>query len=67
VFAGLRDDPFFFDLQGFQDTLATATVAFTGADALAGLNASAIVFEMDSATLVGNGHNISAWATTGRK
>lgn len=65
--AGKKDDPFFFDLQGFQDTLATGTLSFTGTDGLAGLNASAIVFEIDSAALVGDGHTISIWATTARK
>ena len=28
VYAGLRDDPFFFDLQGFRETLAMATLRF---------------------------------------
>jgi hypothetical protein len=40
VFAGQRDDPFFFDLIGFNRSLA-----FTGADTFEGLNVSAIVLQ----------------------
>jgi hypothetical protein len=62
AFAGLRDDPFFFDFPGFRATLATfasdgpngslqfASVqsAFSkGRDGFAGRNASIIVFEME--------------------
>ncbi|MEE2829831.1 MAG: DUF4331 family protein [Myxococcota bacterium] len=52
VWAGAADDPFFFDLQGFTDTLANTAdatdatdIAFTATDALAGANVTAIVFE----------------------
>lgn len=72
VFAGLRDDPFFFDLQGFSETLDTGSLQFaslsTGArDSLAGTNATAIVLEMDLAAARGAGSNIRLWATTARK
>lgn len=67
VWAGMRDDPFFFDAVGYGDTLATGSVAFTGDDFFAGLNALAIVLEFDTATTVGDAHQIQTWATTGRK
>ena len=57
VQAGLFDDPFFFDLAGFQNGLN-----FTGDDAFAGANVSAIVFEVPSSDL--GGPNISVWART---
>jgi hypothetical protein len=47
VFAGLRDDPFFFDLQGLEDSLATSSQQFDRTrDSFAGTNATAIVLEM---------------------
>lgn len=66
VVGGHFDDPFFFDLQGFQDTLATGDLSFDGTrDFVALKNTSAIVFEFDAAAL--NSPTFSAWATTGRK
>ena len=55
--AGVFDDPFFFDLAGFNDGLN-----FTGDDTLAGANVSAIVLEVPSSTL--GGSNIGVWART---
>ncbi|MFV8750297.1 DUF4331 family protein [Nannocystaceae bacterium ST9] len=66
VFAGLRDDPFFFDLDGFKATLMTGTVMFdSNNDHFAGTNVTSIVVEMDVAS-VGT-EDIQLWATTGRK
>ncbi len=49
VFAGLRDDPFFFDLTGFRETLATGALAFDAdRDFFAGTNVLAIVLRMDA-------------------
>ena len=62
VKAGLFDDPFFFDLAGFQDGLN-----FTGADAFAGADVSAIVLEVPSKELrdrESNSPNIGVWART---
>lgn len=60
AWAGLADDPFFFDLSGFQDGLD-----FTGDDTLAGANVSAIVLELPSDFLTGGDDpNIGVWATT---
>ena len=55
--AGTFDDPFFFDLAGFQNGFA-----FTGADFFAHHNTSAIVLEVPSAEL--GGPNISVWVRT---
>lgn len=54
---GVFDDPFFFDLAGFNDGLN-----FTGEDTLAGANVSAIVLEIPSTDL--GGPNIGIWART---
>ncbi|QEG34386.1 DUF4331 family protein [Bythopirellula goksoeyrii] len=56
VRADVFDDPFFFDLNGFNNGLA-----FTGDDFFAGLNTNAIVLEVPSSDL---GGNIGVWATT---
>lgn len=68
VWTGLRDDPFFFDLQGFQDTLMTGTLSFDGTrDSFAGANITSIVIEMPEAAVVGAGTTFSIWATTAKQ
>jgi hypothetical protein len=57
VRAGLFDDPFFFDLVGFNNGFT-----FTGADTFAGANVSAIVLEVPSANL--GAQNVGVWART---
>lgn len=57
VYAGVFDDPFFFDLNGFNDGLN-----FTGDDTLAGANVSAIVLEVPNSSL--GGPDIGVWART---
>lgn len=57
--AGLFEDPFFFDLNGFNDGFN-----FTGSDFFAGLDVSAIVVEVPSSSLGAN--NLGVWATTSR-
>ncbi|HSL41986.1 MAG TPA: DUF4331 family protein [Anaerolineales bacterium] len=61
LFAGVMDDPFFFDLNGFlnQDFCAPGE---TRPNFFAGLNISAIVLEVPSAWLGSN--NIGVWART---
>ena len=70
VFAGLRDDPFFFDLVAFNETKATLVPAFTnpGDNFFAGLNTLAIVLGIDSRALTRNGQApvLSVWASTAR-
>lgn len=55
VTAGVYDDPFFFDLNGFNNGLN-----FTGVDFFAGANVSAIVLEVPRATLPSSNISISA-------
>ncbi len=63
---GVFEDPFFFDFQGFQDTLASGAVMFQSTrDSFAGKNVNAIVFEMDGAAL--GSATFKLWATSGRK
>ena len=78
VFAGPRDDPFFFDLVGFQNFLAGPFVPASGlrpagespADAFAGTNVSSIVIELPIAALTGEATSdtgtIRAWTSTAR-
>jgi hypothetical protein len=78
VYAGLKDDPFFFDLDGFRDTLTTGDLAFCSVDpacpggmaprdSLAGTNATAVVIEVNTADLLMDGSTrFQTWATTGR-
>ena len=63
VFAGQRDDPFFFDFVGFARTLS-GSATFTGTDSFAGFNVSAIVVELPSALVLGDGSVLNVWATT---
>ena len=62
VWAGLADDPFFFDSTGFADTIASETLAFDPTrDSLAGTNVTAIVLEAPLFSPL-----MKTWATTGR-
>ena len=56
---GTFDDPFFFDLNGFNDGFN-----FTGDDFFAGLNVSAIVIEVPNSQLNGDSSNISVHSRT---
>ena len=67
IFTGLRDDPFFFDLGGFTDTLATGTLSFDPTrDFFAGSNVYSIVLEMPLQAALGVGNSLNVWATTAR-
>lgn len=64
AWAGLRDDPCFFDLEGFTETVTTSALAFDSTrDSFAATNVSAIVLEMDTATAAPEG-TIHLWAST---
>jgi hypothetical protein len=67
VFAGPRDDPFFFDLGAYQAVLAGTAAGFDdpGTDTFAGTNAMAFVVEVPKSQL-GTG-SINIWATSNRK
>lgn len=67
VRAGLFDDPFFFDLQGFRETRNTGTLRFNNQrDFFLTQNDTAIVIQIPR-TLIENGsHTIDIWGTTAR-
>lgn len=68
VWTGLRDDPFFFDLQGFGETASSGTLSFNSSrDFFAGKNITALVLEMPMAAALGAGTSINVWATTAKK
>lgn len=75
LYAGLRDDSFFFDLQGFQDVLAGTHMLSSihmDRDSFAGMNTPVIVVEFPTSALTRNTHAIGSatgyrvWASTSR-
>jgi hypothetical protein len=77
IFAGLRDDPFFFDLTGFQQFLAKPTIPVAGlraidggkpTDTFAGTNILAIVIEAPITLVVpsANSGTLHIWVSTQR-
>ncbi|NVB36700.1 DUF4331 family protein [Pseudenhygromyxa sp. WMMC2535] len=67
VFAGQRDDPFFFDLDGYAETLDTEELMLDPEnDSFAGTNADAIVLEFSAAELLGDATSFQTWVTTAR-
>jgi len=73
LYAGLRDDAFFFDLTGFQTTLMTGTLSFTGADFFANKNTPVIVLEFPTSAITRSTHALPAsgnvirvWGSTSR-
>ena len=67
VFAGPRDDPFFFDLDQFKSILAGTASSFNnpGVDHFAGTNVMSVVIEVPKSKL-GTGP-INVWANSNRK
>ena len=67
VRAGLFDEPFFFDLQGFKDTVASGHLMFNNKrNFFAGQNDTAIVIEIPSDRLNNAGHVLNIWGSTAR-
>ncbi len=66
VFAGVRDDPFFFDLVQFKHVVAGEASSFNnpGADTFAGFNLLAIVIELPK-SLLGTSQ-LRVWGTTSK-
>lgn len=65
--AGLFDDPFFFDLQGFRETRQTGELAFDShRNFFAGQNLTAIVIQMPRSAIENGDHPVDIWATTAR-
>lgn len=69
VFAGPRDDPFFFDLTQFKKILAGTATGFNnpGTDTFAGTNVLSIVVEVPVALLNASNGKINIWAETKKK
>ena len=68
VFAGPRDDPFFFDLVRFRQVIAGTASSFNnpGNDTFAGTNVLGIVVEVPKSMLGSNG-TINVWAESKKK
>jgi hypothetical protein len=66
VFAGPRDDPFFFDLMQFKHIIAGDTTAFRnpGTDSFAGSDVLSLVVELPSGML--GATSVGVWGTTNR-
>jgi hypothetical protein len=65
--AGLRSDPFFFDLVGFRPTLTTGDLSLVNDRGFfANKNSSAIVLEFPLPVTLGAGNSLQVWATTAR-
>jgi len=67
AFVGLRDEPFFFDRQGLDESRATGVLSFLpDRDALAGRNTPAFVLELPLADVSPSGGPVRVWAESGR-
>jgi hypothetical protein len=68
VYAGLRDDPFFFDLTRFREIIAGTATQFNnpGTDTFAGTNILATIVEVPK-SMLGTGNTINVWAESKRK
>lgn len=68
VWAGHADDPFFFDVQGYLDTLATGTLMIRNdRSILAGKNATALAVEMSTSAMRSGSNELRFWITSARK
>ncbi len=69
VFAGPRDDPFFFDLDQFKKVIAGTAAGFRspGVDAFKGTNVLSVVMEVPVALLGSSTGKINVWAETKKK
>lgn len=68
VFAGPRDDPFFFDLNRYKAILGGTVPGFSnpGTDTFAGTNVLSVVVEVPK-TMIGATGNINVWLETKKK
>ena len=69
VFAGPRDDPFFFDLDQFKKVIAGTATGFRnpGVDAFAGTNVLSVVMEVPVSLLGSSTGKVNVWAETKKK
>lgn len=64
--AGLYDDPFFFDLQGFRETRSTGTLSFVSSRSFfTGQNDTALVVQIPR-RLIETNDTLNIWATSAR-
>jgi hypothetical protein len=67
VRAGIYDDPFYFDLQGFRETVATGTLAFrTNRDFFAGQNDTGIVIQIPRSQIQSGQRQLDVWSSSAR-
>lgn len=67
TFAGLLDDPFFFDLLGFRETRSTGSVRFNNQRSFfTGQNDTAFVIEVPKSRFAGGTGKVSVWSTASR-
>ncbi|WP_176943650.1 DUF4331 family protein [Sphingomonas sp. YR710] len=65
--AGLLDDPFFFDLQGFRATKSTGKLSFDNTrNFFAGQNLTSVVLQIPRAAVENGTNPIRIWATSAR-
>lgn len=69
LFAGPRDDPFFFDLTQFRKVIAGTASGFNspGTDTFAGTNVLSLVVEVPKSVLGATGGKINVWLETKKK
>jgi uncharacterized protein DUF4331 len=69
LFAGPRDDPFFFDLNQFHAILAGTATGFNnpGSDTFAGTNVLSVVAEVPKSLLHAQNGKVNVWLTTSTK
>lgn len=69
VFAGPRDDPFFFDLAQFKHVIAGDAASFNnpGSDTFAGTNVMSLVVEVPKSMLGSSNGKISVWLETKKR
>ena len=67
VHAGLFDDPFFFDLQGFMETSSSGTLSFMPSrDFFAGQNITAVAISIPRDRIANGSNPLDIWAETSR-
>lgn len=68
LFAGPRDDPFFFDFAQFSSILSGTATGFNdpGSDTFAGTNVLSVIVEVPK-SMLGNSESINAWVESKRK
>jgi Domain of unknown function (DUF4331) len=69
VFAGPRDDPFFFDLDQFKKVIAGTASSFNnpGTDTFAGTNVMSVIVEVPKSLLNATSGKVNVWLETKKK